>query len=112
MSDYHSAIETYVLSCFGACTPPRVDELARHLHMHPAALSRRFRRATGRRLKAVLKERQIAEAKRLLASTCMTTRAVAHHAGFGTPNTLFRVFRHAVGITPEEWRSSADSPRE
>jgi AraC-like DNA-binding protein len=105
--DYPSSLESYLQYCFAACTPPRVDELAHFLRMHPSALSRHFKAKTGRKLSTVLRERQIGEAKRLLAFTRMRTSDVARRAGFGTPNTLFRVFRVHVGVTPEEFRRAS-----
>jgi AraC-like DNA-binding protein len=75
--------------------------------MHPSALSRRFKSETGTNLSVVLKERQVVEAKRLLSLTRMSTCDVARHAGFGTANTLFRIFRTRVGVTPEQYRRTA-----
>jgi len=109
--DLVAAVDRYLLHCFERCTAPRVDELAQRLGTHPSALSRRFKSATGRRLSAVLKERQVEEAKRLLGSTNLNTRAIASRAGFGTVNTLFRLFRTHVGHTPEEYRLSCASAK-
>lgn len=106
--DLVAVVELYVRQCFQRSTAPRVDELAQRLGTHPSVLSRRFKLTTGRRLSSVLKERQIEEAKHLLDSTDMDTRAIASRAGFGTVNTLFRLFRTHVGRTPEEYRQASD----
>lgn len=102
--DFASAVELYVAECFARCTPPRVDELARTLHTHPSVLSRTFSAQTGRHLSAVLKEHQVEEAKRLLRGTDCDLRNIARRAGFGTTNTLFRIFRTRVGLTPDCYR--------
>ena len=101
------AVEAYVAGCFVRRTSPRVDELAQRLEIHPSVLSRTFRAETGRRLSTVMKEYQIAEAQRLLITTHLTVRNIALRAGFGTVNTLYRLFRAYVGITPERYRHSA-----
>lgn len=108
MRDLASAVESYVVHCFSHCTPPRVDELARALDTHPSVLSRTFSAQTGRRLSAVLKERQIEEAKRLLRGTNCNMHSVARRAGFGTSNTLFRIFRTRVGVTPNRYRRQTE----
>jgi AraC-like DNA-binding protein len=102
--DFVFLIDVYVRQCFRVGTAPRVDELARALRLHPSVLSRTFRAETGQRLSAVLKARQLDEAKFLLASTEMTLAEIAQRAGFGTINTLFRLFRTRVGRTPEQYR--------
>jgi len=102
--DFIDAVQTYLVHCFAAGTAPRVDELARLLGMHPAALSRSYKASTGRHLSAVLKNAQIDEAKRLLLSTGLAIREIALRAGFGTPNTLFRTFRVRVGMSPDRYR--------
>ncbi|HYK02557.1 MAG TPA: helix-turn-helix transcriptional regulator [Thermoanaerobaculia bacterium] len=104
MTDYLAELEAYVRYCFEARTALRVDELASRLHMHPSALSRGFKSRTGQRLARTLKDLQLSEAKRLLATTSLPTRDVASRAGFGTPNTLFRLFRTRLGVTPESYR--------
>lgn len=107
MIDYLAELESYVRYCFDARTAARVDELALRLHMHPSALSRDFKSRTGSRLARTLKDLQLAEAKRLLATTLLPTRDVACRSGFGTQNTLFRVFRIRLGVTPERYRRGA-----
>jgi len=102
-----SAVDLYLSYCFDTFSSPRVDELAQRLRTHPSALSRQFKRETGRRLSAVLKERQVEEAKRLLISTDLNLCAIAQRAGFGTVNTLFRLFRLHVGSPPESFRKAA-----
>jgi AraC-like DNA-binding protein len=103
MRDYVAAVDAYILECFQRQTSPRVDELAFRLTIHPSVLSRNFRAKTGRLLSAVLKERQLEEARRLLIGTTLPMHDVARRAGFGTPNTMFRLFRR-LGITPQEYR--------
>jgi len=102
--DFADAVRSYLARCFAARTAPRVDELARLLGMHPAALSRSYRTSTGHHLSAVLKDGQIEEAKRLLLNTDLPLHDIAVRAGFGTPNTLFRTFRLRLGTTPDRFR--------
>ena len=104
MRDSAHAVQSYLVRCFTAGAAPRVDELAQLLGMHPAALSRGYTTSTGCHLSVILKNAQIEEAKRLLLDTDLTMHEIALRAGFGTPNTLFRVFRNRIGMTPDRYR--------
>ena len=88
---------------------PRVDELAHLIGMHPAALSRSYKSSTGRHLSDVLKNAQLEEAKRLLLNTELPVHEIALRSGFGTPNTLFRIFRIQVGMSPDRYRRTMRS---
>ena len=107
MGNLPEAVEQYLVRCFAAGIPPRVDELARELALHPSALSRDFKLSTGSGLSLVLKNAQVEEAKRLLSSTRLGIHEIARRAGFGTPNTPFRIFRARVGMTPDHYRRTA-----
>ena len=50
------------------------------------------------------KRARIERAQELLASTELPLDAIAHRAGFGTRATMFRSFKRAVGLTPDEYR--------
>ena len=101
---FQRAIEDYLHRCFEESAAVRVDELAQAMKLHPSTVTRAYRALTGYHLSVVLKERQVAEAQRLLVETSLSTSEIAKRAGFGTPNTLFRVFRTRVGVSPERFR--------
>jgi AraC-like DNA-binding protein len=102
--DFKRITKLYVTHCFELATPPRVDELARLLRVHPSVLTRSFYSQTGQHLSVVLKRHQLDEAKRLLITTDLPLGEIARRAGFGTINTFFRLFRTHVGCTPGNFR--------
>ena len=98
------AIDGYLAHCFAAEDVPRASELAARCGMSPAQLTRLFVRDRGMRPSDYLKSQQVECAKRLLATTTLTTTEIAYRAGFGTRATFFRVFRRVTGKTPSQFR--------
>ena len=90
---------------------PRVSELARLMGMSREALSRKFAEIGGVPLTEYMKERQLARAKALLATSQLTTQRIAYRSGFGTRRTFYRAFRRATGISPAHYRRSHNVSR-
>ena len=101
---YEQIIERYLSDCYAARTVARVSELADLLEVPRPYLSRVIPQLFGRPLRTVLRDKQIDEAKRLLRVTRVGIDEIAAASAFGDRSTLFRIFRAAVGITPEEYR--------
>lgn len=78
--------------------------VAHRFDCHPSQLSRLFRRYAGTSFVAWLRERRLAEARRLLRDTSDPVHRIATSTGFGSATYLIRCFRAAFGITPERWR--------
>lgn len=74
------------------------------LGVAPAALRAATRAATGRSPSALLRERQILEAKRLLLSSDIGVAETAYALGFDDPAYFSRVFRAATGCSPRGYR--------
>jgi len=106
-----STVDGYLERCFLHEDPPRVSELARLLGVSRESLSRRFSQTVGVSLAAYIKERQLACAKVLLATSQLTTQRIAYRSGFGTRRTFYRAFRHATGISPAHYRRSHNVSR-
>lgn len=81
-----------------------VAALARQLHVTPTHLSRVCREASGRPALALLNERIMYEARRLLLETDLPAREVALQLGFSSAAYFTRAFNQAVGRTPSEFR--------
>ncbi|SOC00843.1 helix-turn-helix domain-containing protein [Stappia indica] len=67
-------------------------------------LTRACRQALGRPASAVLRERQMLEARRLLAYTQGSVADVAYWLGFADPGHFSRVFTAAAGLSPRAFR--------
>ena len=102
--DLRKAVEEYLDRCFSTEEPPRVSELATVLGISRETLSRDFAASYGMSLSAYLKRRQIANAKRLLAASDLSTTRIAYLCGFGTRRTFYRAFRRDTGLSPDQYR--------
>jgi AraC-like DNA-binding protein len=88
----------------GFRTGKGVADYARDLHVTPTHLSRVCRDASGRPALALLNERIMYEARRLLLDTDLPAREVAEQLGFSSAAYFTRAFAQAVGQTPKAFR--------
>lgn len=78
--------------------------LARAHGVAPAALTGRFRRAAGVTPAELVRQRRLAEARRLLAATDWDITAIAHECGFYDGAHFSRAFKRRHGVSPTEFR--------
>jgi AraC-like DNA-binding protein len=102
---FERIIDVYLRDCFEARTPARASELAQKLSANRQHISRTIRLRFDRSLAEILREKQLAEAVRLLTTTPLRLDEVAAAAAFGHPRTFYRAFRKAFGITPARYRA-------
>ena len=76
----------------------RVSKMTFHKH---------FLAATGQTPGEAIRQRQIAEARRLLAETKLSITLVAENSGFNSSSDFARAFRAAQGMTPRDYRNQA-----
>lgn len=81
-----------------------VADYAAALGVTPTHLSRICRTTTGRSAKAILSDRVIFEARRLLLETRLPVQEVAESLGFGSAAYFTRAFQHHTGSTPSDFR--------
>lgn len=84
-----------------------VAEVAAALGVTPTHLSRVCRTTTGRSAKAILSDRVIFEARRMLLETGLPVQEVAQSLGFTSPAYFTRAFLHHTGKTPSDFRRGA-----
>ena len=84
--------------------PLRLPDVARKGGFSVAAFSRVFRQATGTSFLAYLRAIRVEHAKKLLATTPMTTEQVAQACGFQSQHHLIRSFKKVAGRTPDTHR--------
>lgn len=81
-----------------------VADYAAALGVTPTHLSRVCRTTTGRSAKAILADRVLFEARRLLLETRKPVQDVAQELGFGSAAYFARAFQHHTGLTPSDFR--------
>lgn len=81
-----------------------VEAYANLLAISPDHLSKTVKAVTGKTAYAIITERILLEAKKLLAYTDFTIAEIAHYLGFAEPTHFGRFFRQHVKVTPLVWR--------
>jgi len=99
-------IGRYLNDCYARGSPPRVDELARLLGLHPAVMRRHVRRVLGMTASRFVKLAQLRFACDLLGSSQLAIGEVARRAAFGSRRSFLRAFRRELHQTPAAFRSS------
>lgn len=82
-----------------------VAEMARQLGVTATHLSRACKAASGRPAHAMIQERLMHEARRLLRDTTLPARDIARALGFSSPAYFSRAFGQATGVTPSAFRA-------
>lgn len=85
-------------------TGTTLQEVAEHVHLHPAYFSTLFKQSTGSSFKEYMNMVRIEESKRLLANTDFSIIDVAIAVGFEDQSYFSRVFRKYTGMTPRQFR--------
>ncbi len=84
-----------------------VADYARELGVTPTHLSRVCRETCGRPASALLHDRQLFEARRLLAETKIPVQDIAQALGFGSAAYFSRSFQARTGKTPTAFRRAS-----
>ena len=83
-------------------------EVARLIHMTPAAFCRFFKRMSGRTLTDYVHELRVGRACRLLEETDRPITEVCFDAGFTNGSNFNRVFLRRRGMSPRAFRKRAE----
>jgi transcriptional regulator GlxA family with amidase domain len=81
-----------------------VEAMAARAHMSPRHFARSFRAEVGVTPARYVEQVRLQDARRRLEDTCEPVGAIAASCGFGTPETMRRVFLRALGVGPAEYR--------
>lgn len=81
-----------------------VEEYARRLGITTAHLNSMTRRYAGQSAQALVHQRQLLEAKRLLVYSSMTLSQIADALQFSEPAYFSRFFKRLTGLTPSAFR--------
>lgn len=90
---------------------PKVEVVAKAVHISASQLRRIFRNALDQTPKMALDAVRIKRTKELMAESTETLDVIARKSGFANANELCRVFRRLErGFTPAKWRKRILSP--
>lgn len=84
--------------------PLRFEELAADVGLHPAYLSRAFRRHTGMAMSEYVRTLRLRHARHLLSATSRPLASISAESGFADASHLCRVFADAHGVTARTFR--------
>lgn len=90
--------------------PLFVADVLREVPVERRSLERRFRKALGRGIWEEIRRVHLERAKRLLAETDLSIKAVAEQSGFTDFRHLAVVFRQELGLSPTAYRSQVRGP--
>jgi transcriptional regulator GlxA family with amidase domain len=92
--------------------PHTIGQLAGHARMSPRQLQRRFAGELGIAPGGYVERVRVEAARRALAERADPLESIARRCGFGTAETLRRVFHKHLGVSPSEYRNRFQSPWE
>jgi AraC-like DNA-binding protein len=84
--------------------PLSVDDVGKHVSLHPNHAMAVFKRAFGTTLIQYLTEHRISHAQRLLAATGDKILSIALASGFGSVGRFNAAFKETCGCSPREFR--------
>ncbi|WP_438431227.1 AraC family transcriptional regulator [Gorillibacterium sp. sgz500922] len=97
-----SEVAQYIGIHFGE--PITLNGLSDQFHISPFYLSRIFHQVTGLPVVSYINHVRVEEARVLLASTDLSVTEVALRTGYQSVTHFGRVFKAAVGLTPQKFR--------
>lgn len=81
-----------------------LEDVAKHVNVHPVHLSRLFSKDLGKTFKGVLTENRIKAAKKLLCDINYKVYEISEMVGYEKPRYFSELFRATTGHTPLEYR--------
>ena len=91
--------------------PILVEDIINHVHISRTLLERKFRTELGRTPLAEIRRQRILRAKQYLTDTVMPVADIAESCGFSSDIRLSTVFKEITGMSPSEFRRTAQTPR-
>ena len=85
-----------------------LETASEHVFLSPSYLSRKFKEETGKNFNRYLSEVRTEAAKQLLENSGAELSDIAQSVGFEDQSYFSKVFRRTQGMTPKEYRRSAN----
>jgi len=80
------------------------EQIAGHVYLNPAYLSRLFRKETGMSLTDYIVERRMEKVKEALSKTNVKISDIALSVGYANFSHFSKQFKRSTGLTPQEYR--------
>lgn len=90
--------------------PLRLEDVARHVRLHPNYAMTLFKRHYGITLSTYLTRLRVCQAQYLLLSTDQGVSRVAFETGFGSISRFYEAFKAVSGRTPRQYRMLYEPP--
>jgi LacI family transcriptional regulator len=87
-----------------ACRGIDVDDVLRRVLVSRSVLQRRFQKAVGKPIHAVILAERLRRVKDLLTETQLPRDRIARQTGFEHPEYLSRMFKQQTGMTMSRYR--------
>ena len=100
-SENAAVIMNYIIDHYADCT---LESISDYLHFSTQYISRFIKSAIGLSFSGLLTEIRLQKAKNLLVSTPMKIDDISEHLGYANTETLIRVFKRMIGVTPSAYR--------
>ncbi len=88
----------------------RLNDVARHVGLHPNYAMTLFRRRYGMTLSTYLTRLRVCQAQYLLISTDQDITRIAFETGFGSVSRFYEAFKTVSGQTPRQYRLRHEMP--
>lgn len=88
--------------------PIYINDVAQKFYLSQSYLSRAFKDYTGMSPKQYLNLCRIAYARELLITTTLPLETIAESSGIADANSLIRLFRKMIGVTPGTYRKAME----
>jgi two-component system, response regulator YesN len=85
-----------------------IRDLALELNLSPSYLQRLFKHQTGLRMGEWLSEQRLQKAARLLASSYLSVKEIAHTVGYEHSSSFIRAFERRFSQPPSLYRRQSD----
>jgi AraC-like DNA-binding protein len=97
-----------VLALIASRSDCSVRELAQEVHLSSDRLQRLFKQDVGMDISDFLVEQRLQKAARLLSTSYLSIKEIAHAVGYGHHSSFTRAFEHRFGQSPKRFRQQSD----
>jgi len=87
----------------------KLSDMAQQLNLSPSRASHAVRESCGQNFQELVTQARLRTAMGLLRHSGLSIREVAHSSGFESPRQFYRLFRQQTGLSPLQYRKTAQT---